>query len=130
MMECSSLNLEYINQNDNILFFIDIIVIIQIIKIFERRREEILFFHRGRSRNYLVHFESCLFEVKNKSVKNLLIKEIKKRKVISKIKENRIQKRKNNIRIGNEIIRSYIIINLIIIISYSMILFDNLNSGF
>ena len=67
MLEYSSPNLEYINKNDNILFFIDIIVIISIIKIFvqrreekrreekrreekrreEKRREELLFFHWG-----------------------------------------------------------------------------------
>ena len=80
-----------------------------------RRETENYYFFKGKElQNILSFCKNGLFWEKNESKITKIIKEIKKiNNDYSKIKENQIQKIKNNINNNNIIIRNYLIITII-----------------
>ena len=76
----------------------------------DNKNEKIIFLSYGTQRNPLSYDKNKNFKEKNEQIKNFIIKENKEQKNdYSKIKENQIKKRNNNINYNNRIIKNYIL---------------------
>ena len=80
----------------------------------KNKREEPLFLHWFALINALIFLKKGIFAVKNRKIKDLMIMALKKSETsISKIRENQIKIRRNNITYNNTINANYIIIMII-----------------